>query len=115
MKTLRHLFIPLILSALVSFVFAPRIAAQEKALNPTLDLKRIFTDNEFRSESFGPARWEKDGNSYSTIEKSNPSLPLAPRGLRRLARATVSNKLTRLVVRFRGYRVLSSIALVTIE
>ena len=35
-----------------------------------LTLDRIFTSTEFRSETFGPARWLNDGSAYTTLEAS---------------------------------------------
>ena len=35
-----------------------------------LTLQRIFTDKEFKTEDFGPARWLKDGSGYTTLEES---------------------------------------------
>jgi dipeptidyl-peptidase 4 len=35
-----------------------------------LTLDRIFSTEEFRSETFGPARWLADGNAYTTLESS---------------------------------------------
>jgi dipeptidyl-peptidase-4 len=35
-----------------------------------LTLDRIFSSNEFRSETFGPARWVEDGSAYTTLEPS---------------------------------------------
>ena len=35
-----------------------------------LTLDRIFSLNEFRSETFGPARWLEDGSAYTTLEAS---------------------------------------------
>jgi len=35
-----------------------------------LTLERIFASREFASERFGPARWMKDGRSYTTLEDS---------------------------------------------
>jgi hypothetical protein len=35
-----------------------------------LNLERIFSSREFRAQPFGPARWMKDGGSYTTLEKS---------------------------------------------
>lgn len=35
--------------------------------NSTLTLDRIFKDKEFKSKSFGPARWLDDGISYTTL------------------------------------------------
>ncbi len=36
-----------------------------------LTIKRIFDSNDFKGESFGPARWLKDGSGYTTLEDSN--------------------------------------------
>jgi dipeptidyl-peptidase 4 len=38
--------------------------------NKPLTLDRIFGSGEFRSESFGPARWLNDGSAYTTLEAS---------------------------------------------
>jgi len=35
-----------------------------------LTLDRIFSSNDFRSETFGPARWLDDGGAYTTLEPS---------------------------------------------
>ena len=35
-----------------------------------LTLDRIITDDEFRTESFGPARWLKGGSGYTTLERA---------------------------------------------
>lgn len=35
-----------------------------------LTLNRIYNSHEFRGESFGPARWLKNGSGYTTLEKS---------------------------------------------
>ena len=35
-----------------------------------LTLDRIFSSNDFRSETFGPARWLDDGRAYTTLEPS---------------------------------------------
>lgn len=51
---------------LSSFAFLP---SQEKDFNPYLTLERIFSDREFVQESFGPAQWLPDGQSYMTLEK----------------------------------------------
>lgn len=43
----------------------------EENTDPSLlTLKRIFTDEDFESESFGPARWLEDGSGYTTLEES---------------------------------------------
>jgi len=36
-----------------------------------LTIKRIFDSNDFKGESFGPARWLKDGSGYTTLKDSN--------------------------------------------
>jgi dipeptidyl-peptidase 4 len=38
--------------------------------NRILTLDRIFASSEFRSETFGPARWLDDGSAYTTLEPS---------------------------------------------
>lgn len=35
-----------------------------------LTVDRIYGQNEFKAESFGPARWLEDGTGYTTLEKS---------------------------------------------
>jgi dipeptidyl-peptidase 4 len=35
-----------------------------------LTLDRLFSSSEFRSETFGPARWLDDGSAYTTLEPS---------------------------------------------
>ena len=44
--------------------------AQDKAANPILTLDRIFAGREFAAERFGPARWMRDGETYTTLEPS---------------------------------------------
>ncbi|MCB2207126.1 MAG: S9 family peptidase [Bacteroidetes bacterium] len=44
------------------------VSAQDDPGMLTLD--RLFTDNEFVSERFGPARWLEDGSGYTTLESS---------------------------------------------
>ncbi len=46
------------------------LSGQEKKHDSLLNLERIFVTEEFTPEHFGPARWMKDGNSYTTVEKS---------------------------------------------
>jgi dipeptidyl-peptidase 4 len=50
--------------------FASAVCAQpsDKRL---LTLDRLFSSNEFRSETFGPARWVDDGSAYTTLEPSS--------------------------------------------
>ena len=50
-------------------------AAQDKAepgrpFDPLLTVERIFAGREFAAERFGPARWMRDGGSYTTLEPS---------------------------------------------
>ncbi len=46
-------------------------AAQSAPSDPSvLTLDRIFGSREFATERFGPARWMRDGESYSTLERS---------------------------------------------
>ncbi len=46
-------------------------AAEEETADPgILTLERIFTDEEFEAEKFGPARWLEDGSGYTTLEES---------------------------------------------
>ena len=42
--------------------------AQDKAANRVLTLDRIFAGREFAAERFGPARWMRDGETYTTLE-----------------------------------------------
>ena len=46
------------------------LAAQDKPYDPLLNLERIYNSREFASQRFGPARWIKDGSSYTTLEES---------------------------------------------
>jgi dipeptidyl-peptidase-4 len=47
------------------------LAGQDKPSDPSLlNLDRIFGSREFASERFGPARWMKDGASYTVLEDS---------------------------------------------
>jgi len=48
----------------------PLAAAQAKATDPILSVDRIFNSREFAAERFGPARWMRDGDSYTTLEPS---------------------------------------------
>jgi dipeptidyl-peptidase-4 len=69
-KTIRKTvfyFLVAISLLLSSFTF---LLSQEKDFNPYLTLERIFSDREFVQESFGPAQWLADGQSYTTLEKS---------------------------------------------
>ena len=45
-------------------------ARAQKADSSLLSVQRIYGTREFRSQSFGPARWLGDGSSYTTLEES---------------------------------------------
>jgi len=64
---------------LITFVFGTLIlpcfiAAQEN--HDVLTLERIFKDNEFKLNHFGPAVWLEDGSGYTTLEESD-KFPMA--------------------------------------
>jgi len=63
MKSYKNYFIFIFVSLSIS------LSAQDdnKSL---LSIERIFNSNEFRSGSFGPARWIEKGEYYTTIEAS---------------------------------------------
>ena len=42
----------------------------QQADSSLLSVQRIYGTREFRSQSFGPARWLGDGSSYTTLEES---------------------------------------------
>jgi dipeptidyl-peptidase-4 len=45
--------------------------APAKPFDPLLTVERIFAGREFAAERFGPARWMRDGESYTTLEPSS--------------------------------------------
>lgn len=45
-------------------------AAQNKPVDPILTVERIFAGREFAAEHFGPVRWMRDGETYTTLEPS---------------------------------------------
>jgi len=45
-------------------------SAQDKTDESLLTLERIFAGREFAPERFGPARWMRDGDTYTTVEPS---------------------------------------------
>ncbi|MGD1008869.1 MAG: S9 family peptidase [Candidatus Aminicenantales bacterium] len=68
MKTRLTLVVWIILAIVLS---VPAVStAQEKPADPVLTLERIFGSREFTAERFGPARWMRDGESYTTLEPS---------------------------------------------
>ena len=46
------------------------VRAQQQADSSLLSVQRIYGTREFRSQSFGPARWLGDGSWYTTLEES---------------------------------------------
>jgi dipeptidyl-peptidase-4 len=63
----------LILANIVALLFyGLNVKAQDDPGMLTLD--RLFTDNEFVSERFGPARWLEDGSGYTTLESSESEI-----------------------------------------
>ena len=46
------------------------VAAEDAADPSQLTLERIFENEEFEVETFGPARWLEDGSGYTTLEAS---------------------------------------------
>ena len=65
-KRFPRVFIAMALCALLGNY----LGAQEKSPHPLLSLERIFDSRDFAAERFGPARWMKDGQSYTTVEES---------------------------------------------
>jgi len=56
------------IALIILFACAPQ-QGQEKD-SSLLTLERIYSSDEFRSERFGPARWLKERNGYTTLERS---------------------------------------------
>jgi len=57
-------------AALVSVVFLVLTVYPQSGDRRILTLDRIFSSSDFRSETFGPARWLDDGRVYTTLEPS---------------------------------------------
>ncbi|HEV7745564.1 MAG TPA: S9 family peptidase [Pyrinomonadaceae bacterium] len=57
-------------AAIVVVVFCALAVCGQATDKRTLTLDRIFSSSDFRSETFGPARWLEDGSSYTTLEPS---------------------------------------------
>jgi dipeptidyl-peptidase-4 len=55
-------------AVLACVVFCALLAYGQAEDKRTLTLDRIFSSQEFRSETFGPARWLDDGSAYTTLE-----------------------------------------------
>ncbi|MCH8325264.1 MAG: hypothetical protein IIB83_01660, partial [Bacteroidetes bacterium] len=71
MKFKTKLLITLVLRILIIPCF---ITAQEN--QDVLTLERIFKENEFKLNHFGPAVWLEDGSGYTTLEESG-KFPMA--------------------------------------
>ncbi len=57
--------------ALVFLLAANSTGAAEEVPDPSqLTFERIFEDDEFEVETFGPARWLEDGSGYTTLESA---------------------------------------------
>jgi len=68
---MRKRFVLILLVVLMAGLGVPRVgAAPDKPADPILTIDRIFASREFIPERFGPARWMKDGESYTTLEPS---------------------------------------------
>ena len=57
-------------AAFACVIFCALLAYGQAPDKRTLTLDRIFSSPEFRSETFGPARWLEDGSAYTTLEAS---------------------------------------------
>ena len=58
-------------TALIFLLTVHAAVAAEDPPDPTrLTVERIFEDEEFEAETFGPARWLEDGSGYTTLEAS---------------------------------------------
>ena len=62
--------VKLFVTALASVVLFALSAFGQPSDKRVLTLERIFSSSDFRSETFGPARWLEDGNAYTTLEPS---------------------------------------------
>jgi dipeptidyl-peptidase-4 len=56
--------------ALAATAAAQDKPAQDKPFDPILTVERIFGGREFAAERFGPARWMRGGETYTTLEPS---------------------------------------------
>jgi len=52
---------------IVTFIIPLCAIAQDKSI---LNLERLFSSREFRSQRFGPARWLENGAGYTTLDSS---------------------------------------------
>ena len=57
-------------ASLASVIFFALAVYGQPGDKRILTLDRMFSSNDFRSETFGPARWLDDGSAYTTLEPS---------------------------------------------
>src|SRR5918995_456288 len=58
------------LSTLLCFFSFVGPASSQQTDSSFLTVRRIYGSSEFKSQSFGPARWLGDGSSYTTLEQT---------------------------------------------
>ncbi len=58
------------LAALLTLLVFATPAQAQQADSSLLTVQRIYGSSEFKSQSFGPARWLGDGSSYTTLEQA---------------------------------------------
>lgn len=61
------------ISTILIFLFVFWVAIADDSLNVSLTLEALYKDDAFSSNSFGPARWLKDGSGYTTLESADDS------------------------------------------
>jgi dipeptidyl-peptidase-4 len=71
MKRPRKLvWLALLVGLAVALAAAQDQPSLAKPFDPLLTVARVFAGREFAAERFGPARWMRDGESYTTLEPS---------------------------------------------
>jgi len=60
-----------IITMLVSWILAINCFIGAQDFQSLLTLERIYKDNDFKLNSFGPAVWLEDGSGYTTLEESS--------------------------------------------
>lgn len=55
---------------LIGFLLTPLFIPAQEQDHSVLTLERIYKQQDFRINRFGPIRWLEDGSGYSTLEKS---------------------------------------------
>jgi dipeptidyl-peptidase-4 len=59
-----------LIASICVIALAPSVLGSEEADPSLLTLERIFGEEEFEVETFGPARWLEDGSGYTVLEAS---------------------------------------------